>query len=62
MTYNKYITQGIIDGSIKRKDVGGIPVYNIRKPKKGEVVIGYINLSGFADNETATTRARERRT
>jgi hypothetical protein len=45
ITYNKYITDGIQDGTIKEEEVDGVRVYKVRGPKKGEEVDGYTNFS-----------------
>ena len=44
-TYNRYISDGIQDGTIKREEVDGVAVYKVRRPKKGEEVDGYTNFS-----------------
>ena len=43
--YNKYLTDGIQNGTIKREEVDGVAVYKVRRPKKGEEVDGYTNFS-----------------
>ena len=44
-TYNKFITDGIQNGTIKEEEVDGVRVYKVRRPKKGEEVDGYTNFS-----------------
>jgi hypothetical protein len=44
-TYNKYLTDGIQDGTITEREVDGVRVYKVRRPKKGEEVDGYTNFS-----------------
>lgn len=44
-TYNKYITDGIQKGEIEEREVKGVRIYKVRRPKDGEEVIGYINFS-----------------
>ena len=57
-SYNKYITEGIQDGSIKESIVDGVRVYKVRRPKDEEEVVGYINLSGFLCEKTITEQSR----
>lgn len=45
MTYNKMITEGLKDGSIKAYDEDGLRVIKVRPPTDGEVVLGYCNFS-----------------
>ena len=58
MTYNKYLSDGIQDGSIKYREVDGVRVYGVRRPKKGEVVMGYRSMSNSGSEETPTMKAR----
>ena len=44
-TYNKYINDGIQNGTIQEEEVDGVRVYKVRRPKKGEPVDGYTNFS-----------------
>lgn len=44
-TYNKYLTDGIQDGTIKEEEVDGVRVYKVRRPNKSEEVDGYTNFS-----------------
>ena len=44
-TYNRYISDGIQNGTIQEKEVDGVRVYKVRRPKKGEEVDGYTNFS-----------------
>jgi hypothetical protein len=46
-TYNRYLTKGVIDETIETRIDDGVNVYLVRKPKEGEEVIGYVNLSDF---------------
>ena len=52
-TYNKYINDGIQNGTIKEEEVDGVRVYKVRRPKKGEPVDGYTN---FSDTFTKPTK------
>ena len=53
-SYNKYVTDGIKEGTIVTKIVNGVTVYEVRKPKRDEEVIGYMNLSDFLYKKTPT--------
>ena len=53
-TYNKYITDGVQDGSIKCKEVNGVRAYMVRPPKEGEEVVGYVSFSGWLGQHTPT--------
>ena len=44
-SYNKYLTDNIQKGLIETKEVDGVTVYKVRRPKKDEEVIGHINFS-----------------
>jgi len=44
-TYNKYLTDGIQNGTIIEEEVGGVRIYKVRKPKKEEETDGYTNFS-----------------
>ena len=57
MTYNLYLTKGIIDGTIKEVVRDGVRAYMVRRPLPDEVVVGYINFSGFLVTETPTQMA-----
>jgi len=50
-TYNKYLTDNIQEGIIKREEVDGVAVYKVRRPKKGEEVDGYTNFSDIIVKE-----------
>ena len=56
-TYNQYLTEGILDGSIERVEKNGVPIYKVRAPYDGEVVLGYSSISSISNEETATSRA-----
>jgi hypothetical protein len=47
MTYNKYIIDGIQDGTITQEEVDGVRVYKVRKPKPNEEIVRYINFSSI---------------
>lgn len=57
MTYNKYLTDGISDGTIEMFEVAGLRYCKVRRPLPGEEVIGYENLSGFLVEPTITEKA-----
>lgn len=57
MTYNKYLTEGIQDGTIPYIMRDGIRVYKVRLPHKGEEVVGNISFSGWAEKLTPTQEA-----
>ena len=44
-TYNRYLTDGIQNGTIQEEEVDGVRVYKVRRPKKDEEVDGYTNFS-----------------
>lgn len=56
-TYNKYLTEGISDGSIKSKTIDGCTTYLVRRPKDGEPVDGYFPLSSPMGDLTPTDLA-----
>lgn len=60
-TYNKYLTEGILDGSIPEIYRDGIRSYRVRAPRPGEVVMGYTNFSSFIVHQTATELAENKR-
>jgi hypothetical protein len=59
MTYNRYITEGIQDGSIEEVNFDGIRIYRVRRPAPDEEVVGYINFSGFVVKQTITEEAAQ---
>ena len=56
-TYNKYITDGVQDGSIKCTEVDGVRAYRVRAPLPGEEVVGYVTFSGWFGQHTPTQLA-----
>ena len=58
-SYNRYLTEGIIDGTIKEILKDGVRVYLVRRPLPNEEVVGYINFSSFLVTETPTNLARQ---
>ena len=56
-TYNKYITDGVQDGSIKCTEVDGVRAYRVRAPLPGEEVVGYVTFSGWLGQHTPTQLA-----
>ena len=58
-TYNRYITEGIQDGTIKEILKDGVRVYLVRAPKRGEVVMGYTNFSATVIHKTITEEAAQ---
>ena len=56
-SYNKYLTDGIQDGSIVTEEKDGCRIYRVRKPYSDEKVTEYINFSGLTVNDTETQKA-----
>jgi hypothetical protein len=61
-TYNNYLTEGVLDGSIQEVDRNGIRSYLVRAPWPDEVVMGYTNFSSFIVHQTATELAENKST
>jgi hypothetical protein len=57
MTYNQYLTKGIIDESIKEIYKDGVRVYLVRAPAPGEMVMGFTNFSSLFIDKTITQEA-----
>lgn len=57
MTYNKYLTEGIEDDTIKVYEVDGVRFAKVRKPRADEEIVGYVNFSGFLAERTLTEDA-----
>jgi hypothetical protein len=56
-SYNQYLTEGIINETIKTIYKDGVRVYLVRAPKLGELVMGHTNLSGLVIPKTITQEA-----
>jgi hypothetical protein len=56
-TFNKYVTEGILDGTIKEDSFCGVRIYRVRRPKSGEEVVGYTNFSDLLATKTITEDA-----
>ena len=56
MTFNRRVTEGIQDGTIKTIEVDGVRCY-ICSPREGEEVVGYVGTSDLHTYETPTQRA-----
>ena len=56
-SYNKYVTDGIQDGSIQSKEIDGCTVYLVRRPNPDEEVIEYTSFSGMCIDKTLTQQA-----
>lgn len=54
MTFNKRITEGIQDGTIKSRTVDGVTFYQVEPPRDGEEVVGYNSFSAFSHDPTLT--------
>ena len=59
MTYNLYLTKGILDETIKSYLKDGVRVYLVRAPKPDEVVLGFTNFSSFVVAQTVTQEASQ---
>jgi hypothetical protein len=59
MTYNRYITEGIQDGTIRPVEIDGVRFMRVRKPLPCEEVVGYIPFSGFLVKRTLTEDANQ---
>ena len=57
MTYNKYLTEGIQDGTIKEIEQCGVRCYVVRRPEPNEEVMGYSPLSAVSFYKTPTETA-----
>ena len=57
MTYNKYLTEGVEDGTISGYTIGGMRCLKVRAPLPNEEVVGYTNFSEFLIDETITQKA-----
>jgi len=57
-TYNKYVTEGIQDGTIKETTRDGVRIYLVRRPNPGEEVVGYVSFSGWQGQWTPTEVAQ----
>jgi hypothetical protein len=57
MTYNRYIMEGVLSGTIKEREVDGVRMYMVRRPRPGEEVVGYVSFSGFLAQSTLTELA-----
>jgi hypothetical protein len=56
-TYNKYLTEGQLDGSIEERTEQGVNILRVRAPFKHEPVDGYTNFSSIFGEETITQQA-----
>lgn len=54
MTYNKRITNMIINEEVNEREVDGIRVYSVPAPKEREEVVGYTNFSDCFGEQTLT--------
>jgi hypothetical protein len=54
MTYNRRITEMIVRGEVKEREVEGVRVYRVPKPGPLEEVDGYTNFSDCFGEMTAT--------
>lgn len=61
LTYNKYLTDGIQDGTIPYIMRDGIRVYKVRLPHRGEEVMGHTSFSGWVEKQTPTQEAEVKR-
>ena len=59
MTYNKYLTDAIVASTIERVVVDGVTVYKVRRPHKGEEVVGYQPSDCFSE-QTPTEQAEQK--
>lgn len=57
MTYNKRITNMIINEEVNEREVDGIRVYSVPKPLPKEEVDGYTNFSDCFGEQTITELA-----
>ena len=57
-TYNLYLMEGILDGTIKERKQDGVRVYCVRRPAPGEEVVGYTSFSGWQGQWTPTEIAQ----
>ena len=60
MTYNRYLTEGIIDETIKEFYKDGVRCYLVRAPEPDEMVMGFTNFSTLFQDKTATQEAESR--
>lgn len=54
-TYNHYVTEEAQKQA--GKGVDGVQVYKVRRPKKGEEVVGYNNIAESFAKQTETEKA-----
>lgn len=59
MTFNRRITESIIDGTIKESEISGVRVYKVVRPAPDEEVVGHTNFGGFLVKSTPTESAVE---
>ena len=53
-TFNRRVQEGILDGTIKCKEVDGVRAYQVVPPMDGEEVVGYISFSAFSHDHSPT--------
>ena len=58
MTFNKYVTEGVQDGTIPTIFLDGCTCYLVRKPLDGEEVTGYTNFSSLTVEKSPTELAK----
>ena len=56
-TFNRRITEGIHDGTIKEVEFCGVRVYKVVRPAPDEEVVGHVNFSSFLVKSSPTESA-----
>ena len=53
-TFNRRITEAIIDGTIVEIEIDGVRCYKVEPPRPGEEVVGHVSFSAFSHDHTPT--------
>jgi hypothetical protein len=53
-TFNRRITESIIDGTVNEVEIDGVRCYIVEPPRPDEEVVGYVSFSAFSHDHTPT--------